>query len=383
VEPLPSGRYRARYTGPDLERHKGPVTFDTRMDAEAWLVAERALVVAGTWTPPAERIAAARAAQEQALTFGLYAEQWWAERTLSPRTRATYRTLLDRFLIPAYGDRRLEAITPVDVRSWYARLGADRPTLRAHTYGLLRTILGQAERDGLLLRNPCHIRGAGNVRRAKGIKPLTIEELAVLAEYMPEHRRAMVLLAAWCALRFGELAELRRSDLDLKDGVVKVRRAVVRVNEDGRVRAFVGAPKSQAGVRDVAIPPHLVPMLKSHLAEHVAPGRDALLFPGADGEHLAPATLYGRAGSPQRVGHGFYAARQAAGRDDLRFHDLRHTGAVLAAQTGATLAELMARLGHSTPQAALRYQHAAAERDRAIAAALSRLATQLAKDSSA
>jgi integrase len=69
----------------------------------------------------------------------------------------------------------------------------------------------------------------------------------------------------------------------------------------------------------------------------------------------------------------FYKARVTAGRPDLRWHDLRHTGAVLAASTGATLAELMARLGHSTPGAALRYQHAARGRDAEIAAALSRL----------
>ena len=78
-----------------------------------------------------------------------------------------------------------------------------------------------------------------------------------------------------------------------------------------------------------------------------------------------PSTLY-------RV---FYPAREAAGRPDLRFHDLRHTGATLAAATGATLAELMARLGHSTPGAAMRYQHASADRDRVIAEALSKLAT--------
>jgi integrase len=72
----------------------------------------------------------------------------------------------------------------------------------------------------------------------------------------------------------------------------------------------------------------------------------------------------------------FYRARATAGRPDLRFHDLRHTGAVLAAQTGATLAELMGRLGHSTPGAALRYQHAAQGRDMEIAKALSALATQ-------
>jgi integrase len=87
-------------------------------------------------------------------------------------------------------------------------------------------------------------------------------------------------------------------------------------------------------------------------------------YPSAPNHHLAPASLY-------RV---FYPARKVAGRPDLRWHDLRHTGAVLAASTGASLAELMARLGHSTPQAALKYQHASRGRDAEIAALLSKLA---------
>lgn len=124
--------------------------------------------------------------------------------------------------------------------------------------------------------------------------------------------------------------------------------------------------RTDAGVRDVAIPPHLLPMVKQHLAKHTGSGRDALLFPAAadDDHHMAPSTLY-------KV---YYPARTAAGRPDLRWHDLRHTGAVLAAQTGATLAELMGRLGHSTPGAAMRYQHAAADRDTEIAKRLSALA---------
>jgi integrase len=69
----------------------------------------------------------------------------------------------------------------------------------------------------------------------------------------------------------------------------------------------------------------------------------------------------------------FSRARRAAGRPDLRFHDLRHTGAVFATRAGASLAEVMARLGHSTTNAAMRYQHAAKGRDAEIADALSRL----------
>ena len=131
--------------------------------------------------------------------------------------------------------------------------------------------------------------------------------------------------------------------------------------DDGPV---VKGPKTEAGKRDVNIPPHLMPAVHDHLIEHTAPRPDALLFPAVHGGHLNPATLR----------RAYHPAREAAGRPDLRFHDLRHTGAVLAAATGATLAELMARLGHSTVSAAMRYQHAAADRDKAIAAALSGLA---------
>ena len=105
-------------------------------------------------------------------------------------------------------------------------------------------------------------------------------------------------------------------------------------------------------------------IVAEHLRVH-APGHDDLLFPSAKGGHLSPSTLQ----------KPYERARAAAGRPDLRFHDLRHTGAVLAAATGATLAELMARLGHSSVGAAMRYQHAALDRDRAIAEALSRMVT--------
>lgn len=177
---------------------------------------------------------------------------------------------------------------------------------------------------------------------------------------MPAKYRPMVMLASWCALRFGELTELRRKDLDLTNGIVHVRRGVVRA--DGQ--KIVGDPKSEAGKREVAIPPHLIPMLHEHRDSMPTRAPDALLFPATDGvSHIAPSSLY-------RV---YYPARAAAGRPDLRWHDLRHTGATLAAQTGATMAELMSRLGHSTQQAALRYQHAAKDRDAEIARLLSKM----------
>ncbi len=107
---------------------------------------------------------------------------------------------------------------------------------------------------------------------------------------MPAQYRAMVLLAAWCALRFGELTELRRKDLDPSEEVVRVERAVVRTDDGFQVTT----PKSEAGVRDVAIPPHLLPAIETHLKRYVTDDADALLFPTTHGGHLAPATLYRR-----------------------------------------------------------------------------------------
>jgi integrase len=352
-----SGRFQARYTGPDGRTYTAPVTFDTKGDAEAWLSLRHSEMLRGAWLPPA----APQAPQAAPVTLANYAAAWLAGRDLADRTREDYTQVLRDHILPAFGGVPVTAITPAAVREWHAALkGSTGPTMRAHAYGLLRTIMNTAVADELIPANPCRVRGGGQVKRAKTIRPATLAELETLVKVLPDRYRLMALLAAWCALRFGELAELRRSDIDVRNGIVHVRRGVVRVNGGRRVKG----PKSEAGRRDVAIPPHLIPAVKDHLRDHVPASRDALMFPAASGGHMAPATLY-------RV---YYPAREAAGRPDLRFHDLRHTGAVLAAATGATLAELMARLGHSTAGAALRYQHAAAERDKVIAQALSHLA---------
>jgi integrase len=369
VRRLPSKRWQAFYTGPDTALHYAPSTFDTKLDAEAWLVDERRIIASGTWAAPAERAHAVHS-----VTLANYAEAWLADRTLRPRTRELYRALLDRRILPTLGDNMLNTITPVTVRTWHAGMGQRTPTATAHAYALLKTILGTAVDDELITQNPCRIRSGAAKKRAHKVEPLTLPQLAALAAAMPEQHRLAVLLAAWCALRFGEVTELRRSDIDLKNGRIRIRRAVVRVAG----KAVVGAPKTDAGVRDVSLPPHLLPLVKEHLAKHCELGRDGLLFPAKGGGQLTPSSLYGRPPG-RRDGQtgrrlapwGFYAARVDAGVPDLHFHDLRHCGAVLAAQTGATVAELMGRLGHTTSTMAMHYQHVAQGRDAEIARRLS------------
>lgn len=357
IRKLLSKRFQASYVGPDGGRHVAPTTFTAKVDAEGWLAAARKTIEAGEWTAGHGRAAGE---PEEHLTLGQYANAWLSGRQLRPRTRDHYRDLLDRFILPGLGHRLLGEVTPVDVRLWHASLDARRPTQRAHAYALLRTIFNTALADDLITANPCRIPGAGVAKRTRPIEPATLDELEVITEVMPERLRLMVLFGAWLGLRFGELTELRRGDVDVRNGVVRVRRGVVR---DRTGEFIVGEPKTDAGSRDVAIPPHLLPVVRSHLAKHVPTGTDALLFPAARGGHMPEASFRGY----------YYPARRAAGREDLAFHHLRHTGAVLAASTGATIAELMARLGHTTPAMAMRYQHAARGRDKEIAAALSRL----------
>src|SRR5829696_25204 len=145
IRQLPSRRYQAGYTGPDLAPHKAASTFETLMDARGWLTEERRRIDAGTWTSPASRNQAVQVA-----TLRTYAAAWLADRPLKPSTRDLYSRLLEQRILPILGDVPLKDFTPLTVRQWYAKLPAELPTRRAHSYALLRTILGSAVSDDLL-----------------------------------------------------------------------------------------------------------------------------------------------------------------------------------------------------------------------------------------
>jgi len=373
-----SGRFSAAYVGPDLQLHRAEATFHARIDAEGWLASERRLIDLDQWAAPDRRRpvhrgpAPATHRQSEGPTVREYAIAWLDDRcgrdphdpqALRPSSVKDYRLLLVNHILPGLGSIPLSELRPSHIEAWYRKLGARRiPRARAKAYSLLRAILNSAKNDPEvpLSENPAHIKGAGRVPRSTQIHPATLDELATITEAMPDELRLAVQLGAWCALRYGEVFELRRKDIDVVHGVVHIRRAVVWTK--GQVTN--DRPKTSAGVRDVTVPPHLMPMVTGHLANHVKGGQEALLFHDRSGRNLRPSEFQ----------PAWHAARAMAGRDDLKFHHLRHTGAVLAAQSGATLADLMGRLGHTTPAMAMIYQHTAADRDRLIADRLSQVA---------
>ena len=286
---------------------------------------------------------------------------WTSARELGSSTTGW---LLRKHINPVLGSNQVGQLRTADVREWRAQLlsaGVGAITV-AKAYRLLRTILASAVEEGCLAKNPCAIRGAGAESSAER-STATVEEVYALAAAVPERNRALVLLAAFSGLRLGELLALRRDHLDLDDGVVVVAGGQHELRDRSII---VGPPKTAAGRRTVSLPPHLVPTLAQHLDQWVGPEPDALVFTGDRGGWLRRSQWNAR----------WRRARAVVGLPHLTFHDLRHTGNMLAAATGASTKELMNRLGHASAQAALRYQHATAARDKAIALALSELAEQ-------
>jgi integrase len=222
--------------------------------------------------------------------------------------------------------------------------------------------MNTATDDGLIDRSPARIRGAAAVKHTKrSVVLLEPEELVALADAMPEALRLTVLLAGWCGLRRGELFALTRADVAADGSALRISKAVTF--RHGKFEA--GPTKTKESNRTVTVPPHLRPIIAAHLRAHVGEAKTALLFPDpvTGGFHAE-----GRYRTP------FFNARQAIGKDDLHFHDLRHFGGVMVALAGGTTKEVMARLGHVTSGTAMRYQHVAAGRADHLADRLSALA---------
>jgi integrase len=406
VRKLPSGRYQIRYIGTDGQEHTGPETFERKSDADKALVLIEAQISAGNWTNPE----GGKAKLED------YAATWITQRPgLRPRTVDLYRWLLKKHIAPYIGGVAVGKMSAALVREWRARLLANgvSVSMAAKAYRLLRAIMATAVDDGLLPRNPCRLKGAGDEHAAE--RPvLTVGQVYELAERVgmrpvgnirstpdgyrlrfarngvmrtsPERYatradavrvlwkmagdgradsthdqrfRALVLLATFASLRWGEVSALTRADLDLKARTVRVRAAYVERSTGPLV---LGPPKSQAGRRIVGIPAAIVPDLEQHLAVYVKPGPGALVFPGIMGGPVRRGNFNKLSGWPHVV--------EAIGMPGLHVHDLRHTGNQFAANSGAGLRDLMARMGHDSERAAMIYQHEARGADKAITDAI-------------
>lgn len=349
VRKLPSGRFQASFIGPNGKRQYAPNTFRTKTDADRWLVKVEADISRGAWLDD-------NLGRE---TFANYADAYLRDNPdIGDRWEETCRRNM-RLHMTDLLELPLIAITPPVVRSWYgkATAGTGGKTSIGQAYRFLRAVMNQAKRDGAIQVNPCQIPGAGS-DKSKERSIATPAQIDELVEAITPRYRAAVLLAAWCGLRRGEVCGLRTEDVDLVGGEITIRKNRVELLESPK--KYDKDPKSEAGKREIAFPPHLKPYLVEHMAKWAGTQR---FFIGRDGQPMRGNAVY----------QAFVRARDRVGVK-VSFHDLRHTGQTLAASTGATLADLKKRLGHSSAAAALRYLHAVEGRDKELAGELSKLA---------
>ncbi|WP_037972478.1 tyrosine-type recombinase/integrase [Streptosporangium amethystogenes] len=410
VRKLPSGRFQIRYPGPDGRMRTGSDTYDRKGDAERALSLVEAQIIKGEWTDP----------DRGKIKLQDYAETWISQRAgLRPRTVDLYRWLLKKHIASHLGGVQLGKLSTAMIRQWRADLLGNgvSVSMAAKAYRLLRAVLmTAAEEDHIISRNPCRIRGAGD-EHAQERPVLTVAQVFELADLVgrrpvgnvrklkdnayrlrfqrhgemrthPEvfttradaeralwkmgadgradcthdrRFRALVLLTTFASLRWGEVSALRRSDIDLDAGTVRIRAAFV---ERSTGELVLGQPKSKAGRRVVGIPQGVISVLREHLATYVQEDPGALVFPGAKGGPLR------RSGFNTRT--RWVDVVREMGLPGLHLHDLRHTGNMLAAESGAGLKDLMARMGHDNVRAAMIYQHAVRGADRTITDAIDR-----------
>ena len=403
-----SGRYQIRHPGPDGRIRAGFETYERKSDAERALALIEAQMISGEWAD----------SDRSKIKLENYAAYWIAQRAgLRPRTVDHYAWLYRKHINPYLGGVPLGRLSTPMIREWRAKLlrvGVS-VSMAAKAYRLLHSILATAaEEDKILARNPCRVRGAGT-ERAPERPVLTVAQVFELAElvgcrpignirrlpdgqYRVRYRRrgtmrtapevyptrrtaeralwamgkegradyecdrryrALVLLATFTSLRWGEATALRRCDLDLAAGIVRVRLAYA---ERSTGELVVGPPKSRAGRRIVGIPSSIIPAVREHLILFVSPEAEALIFPGVKGGPLRRSNFNKMSAWPHAV--------RTIGAEGLHFHDLRHTGNHFAAASGASLKDLMARMGHDSERAAIIYQHEARGADLAITSAI-------------
>jgi integrase len=364
VRQLLSGRWQARFRDPESNQYRAAEhTFTTKTAAAKWLSALETDMARGTWHDP----------KRGEVLFADVAEQWYATKLhLRPSTLHLYRTLLDRHILPTFGEVPVGAITTLDVQKWISdrhrntRMGANSV---AKTYKVLRAVMESAVDAGLIVRNPCRVKGAATERLPE-MRCATVDEVNAIAAAVEPRWKALILLAAYSGLRWGELAGLRRRNLDPLHKTVLVVEQCTEVNGQ-----FVwGPPKTSAGARTVALPQFICDVMIEHLGRWSEPGIDGLVFVMAEGTPLRRENFRKRVWLP---------ACQSVGIEGVRFHDLRHTNATLAASSGAPLRAVMHRLGHASATAALRYQHRMAGHDEAIAEWLQHAVSETRRDGTA
>ena len=336
---LPDGRQVQKKIGPAwADRGRPPEGYFTRRTAEIWL--QDVLAQARRGTLPGMR--------SPGVTFAEAAEEWLRfieqDRGRKPSTVKDYRSVLRSRLLPTFGERPIDSITPQDIEQWRRSLDGlsnrSKNKLLVQMHGIFR----RAQQVYNLEANPLSRVEKHPLRPSGDIEVFSPEEVWALVRTAASQTDAAIFLtAAFTGLRLGELLALRWRDVDFTGATIRVRASyalgVVTTPKSGKVRAVPVAPDVAEALSRLGQRKHWV-------------GEDDLVFAGEAGGHLDGSALRRR----------YKAALAAAGLRSLRFHDLRHTfGTRMIAK--ADVRRVQEWMGHADIQTTMKYLHYAPRAD--------------------
>jgi integrase len=307
------------------------VTFSTRTEAQRFLSKTRTAIDDGTW----KKIDLGNQ------SFAPFANRFLESHRGNIRevTAVKYETHLRVHVFPRFGERSLNSIKSIDVSEWVSDLadqGFRLGTIRG-AHGIMRQVMTEAVRSGLIDANPCaHTRFPKMARYEPNI--ITPTEANLLIEEMPERYKAFVMVLAYCGLRFGEAAALRRESIDLNRRVLDVTESVT--NAGGKT--VWSLPKTYEK-RSVSLPAFLVDALRSHMETFTDSEERSLVFTGDKGGWIQNNNFHNRVWNP--------IVRNLVNVGSIKIpvvpKDLRAScGSWVAAENGVL--EAAKRLGHSS-----------------------------------
>lgn len=281
----------------------------------------------------------------------------FAERTLLDRKRLVslgtwenYNGMLQKWILPTFGSMKLRDITPREIDRWFQSLPVGAPS-NAQRYSVLSLILKRAVIMQEIDSNPCVVEGVSKSKSKRRPTWSWGDFYALHDAAATGQERALLWVLAGSGCRIGEALALNVEDIDVRHAEITVAHHMVRTE---RVEGTKAHPDQ---IRYLTVPRKAMDAIQAHLE---ASGRmlDEPLFANTRGGRLG----YDSARKT------FASIRASRGLDDMTIHDVRHLALTEFGKTGATIAEIMQRGGHSDMRTAIRYQHASRERDRALVA---------------
>jgi integrase len=301
--------------------------FATKRDAQLWLAELESGSARGEFLDP----------RSGRVTVEAMGEAWLAAKQVSmkPSSFAPIEAAWRLRVKPRWGNWPIADIRFTDIKNWVAELSTSRgATVTIRTYGVLASILDDAVQDGRLARNPARAGRVGLPKKTRGEhRYLTHEQVLRLADAAGS-RRLIVLVLAYLGLRWSELVGLRVRHIDFDRKRVRVSENAVEVQNV----IHVGTTKSNRP-RFVPVPGFILAELAAHTFGR--PG-EALVFPARDGDYMR------RPRSSTGSKSWFKNALREAGLPLMTIHDLRHTAASLAIQSGAHVKTVQRMLGHAS-----------------------------------